>query len=118
MFGQTIFAAHAADDYGCLLHRGRGFFEQYGKELEEIGLINPKDLYEDSYLKNVGRQMELQRVTRNIIAQNKRWMKPQQEKLATDIEKEEKKYFSFLIGGLFWNKPFSGFLELNNFFST
>ena len=65
----------------------RGFFEQYAKELEEIGLINPKDLYEDSYLKNVGRQMELQSVTRNIIAQNKRWMKPQQERLSTDIEK-------------------------------
>ena len=31
--------------------------------------------------------MELQSVTRNIIAQNKRWMKPQQERLATDIEK-------------------------------
>ena len=65
----------------------RGFFEQYGKELEEVGLINPKDLFEDNYLKNVGRQMELQSVTRSIIEQNKRWMRPQQDRLSTDIEK-------------------------------
>jgi len=65
----------------------RGFFEQYGKELEEVGLINPKDLFEDNYLKNVGRQMELQSVTKSIIEQNKRWMRPQQERLSTDIEK-------------------------------
>jgi hypothetical protein len=38
--------------------------------------------------------------------------------ILTDIEKEQKKYASFLIGGLFWNKPFSGFLEPHNFFST
>ena len=38
--------------------------------------------------------------------------------LATEIEKEQKKYVSFLIVWLFWNKPFSGFLEPYNFFST
>jgi hypothetical protein len=65
----------------------RSFFEQYGKELEEVGLINPKDLFEDNYLKNVGRQMELQSVTKSIVEQNKRWMRPQQDRLSTDIEK-------------------------------
>jgi|TARA_R100001463_G_scaffold5943_4_gene19938 hypothetical protein len=65
----------------------RTFFEKYAKELEEEGLINAKDVFEDSYLKNVGRQMKLQSVTQSIIAQNKKWMTPQRDSLAKDIEK-------------------------------
>ena len=65
----------------------RSFFEKYAKELEEEGLINAKDVFEDSYLKNVGRQMELQSVTRSIIEQNKKWMTPQRDRLSQDIEK-------------------------------
>jgi hypothetical protein len=30
--------------------------------------------------------------------------------LATEIEKEQKIYDPYLIGRLFWNKPFPGFL--------
>ena len=31
--------------------------------------------------------MELQSVTKSIVEQNKRWMRPQQDRLSTDIEK-------------------------------
>ena len=69
----------------------RSFFEQYGKELEELGLINPKDVFEDGAFKDIGRLIELQSVTKNIIAQNKRWMTPQRDKLVTQIEKVNNK---------------------------
>ena len=69
----------------------RTFFEQYGKELEELGLINPKDLFEDTAFKDIGRLIELQSVTKNIIAQNKRWMTPQRDKLVTQIERVNNK---------------------------
>ena len=65
----------------------RSFFEKYGDELQSLGIINVKDVYEDSYLKNVGRQMELQSVTRSIIQQNKKWMEPQLNKETIGIEK-------------------------------
>ena len=69
----------------------RSFFEQYGKELEELGLINPKDVFEDGAFKDIGRLIELQSVTKNIIEQNKRWMTPQKDKLVTQIEKVNNK---------------------------
>ena len=64
----------------------RSFFEKYANELEEIGLLNPKDVFEDSYLKNVGRQMQLQSVTKGIINQNKKWMTPQLDKFTKRVE--------------------------------
>ena len=69
----------------------RTFFEKYGKELEDEGLINARDIMEDTYLKTVGKQMELQSVVRSIIDANKKWMKSWEKKNLTKIKTTEAK---------------------------
>lgn len=50
------------------------FFRKYESELTAEGLINPRDLFEETYSANVGRQSELVSVTNSIIEQNRTWM--------------------------------------------
>ena len=50
------------------------FFRRYEDELTAEGLINRRDIFEEIFSTNVGRQTELSSVVEGIIAQNRRWM--------------------------------------------
>lgn len=50
------------------------FFQKYEKELIEEGLINPREIFEETFMKEAGNQFGLMSVTNSIIQQNKRWM--------------------------------------------
>jgi len=56
------------------------FFENYRKEMEDLGLLNSRDLFETRFLEAAGRKAELISVTNSIIAQNKKWMNDIQAK--------------------------------------
>ena len=58
--------------------------------LEEIGLINRRDAFEDTYLKQVGKAFELTSVTNNIIDANKKWMTKAQDKIQKRYDKDLK----------------------------
>ena len=68
----------------------RAYFEKFGGELEEIGLINKRDAFEDTYLKQVGKAFELTSVTNNIIDANKKWMTKAQDKIQKRYDKDLK----------------------------
>jgi hypothetical protein len=61
-------------DEAASVQAARGFFEKYEKELVDVGLMNPRDVFTDTYIKEYGRQSELVSITQSIIAQNKKWM--------------------------------------------
>tara|TARA_R100000734_G_C3319060_1_gene114173 strand:+ start:4301 stop:7894 length:3594 start_codon:yes stop_codon:yes gene_type:complete len=63
------------------------FFENYRKEMEDLGLINSRDLFETRFLEAAGRKAELISVTNSIIAQNRKWMKETQDKLFPRMSK-------------------------------
>lgn len=69
----------------------REFFDKYGKELEEVGLINQRDLFDTTFDKEVKDLNRVESLVQSIINQNKRWMKPQltdsQAKIADIDEK-------------------------------
>jgi hypothetical protein len=67
----------------------RGYFEPFGKELEEIGLINKRDVFEESYNKDLGRAFEVISVTNKIIDQNKRWMSSEIDAMQAIIDKQK-----------------------------
>lgn len=52
----------------------REFMVPYTKELEELGLINSKDLFVEKMLKAAGKKGELISVSNKIIKANKKWM--------------------------------------------
>ena len=62
------------------------FFTNYRNELEDLGLINSRDLFETRFLEAAGRKGEMISVTNSIIAQNKRWMRPQLDNAAARFE--------------------------------
>lgn len=68
----------------------RAYFEKFGGELEEIGLIKSRDVFEDTYLKEVGKAFELTSVTNNIIDANKKWMAKAQAKIQKRYDKDLK----------------------------
>ena len=68
----------------------RAYFEKFGGELEEIGLIKSRDVFEDTYLKEVGKAFELTSVTNNIIDSNKKWMAKAQAKIQKRYDKDLK----------------------------
>lgn len=68
----------------------RSYFEKFGGELEDIGLINKRDVFEDKYLKEVGKAFELTSVTNNIIEANKKWMTQASNKIKTRYDKDLK----------------------------
>ena len=68
----------------------REFITPYTKELEELGIINSKDLFVEKFLKASGKKGELISVTNKIIAANKRWMKREIDKLAMSAGEMEK----------------------------
>lgn len=61
-------------DEAASVQAARGFFEKYEKELTDVGLINPRDVFTDTYIKEYERQGELVSITQSIINQNKKWM--------------------------------------------
>jgi len=61
-------------DEAAAVQAARGFFETYEKELTDVGLMNPRDVFTDTYIKDYDRQGELVSITQSIIAQNKKWM--------------------------------------------
>jgi len=62
------------------------FFRRYEDELTAEGLINPRDVFEENYLADAGRQFELISVTNSIIAQNQRWMREGMNDISNLIE--------------------------------
>jgi hypothetical protein len=64
------------------------FFRKYEDELTAEGLINPRDVFEENYLADAGRQFELISVTNSIIAQNQRWMREGMNDISNLIEKK------------------------------
>lgn len=50
------------------------FFRRYEDELTAEGLINRRDIFEEIFSTNVGRQTELVSVVEGIIQQNRTWM--------------------------------------------
>tara|TARA_R100000951_G_scaffold101222_1_gene92525 strand:+ start:3554 stop:7144 length:3591 start_codon:yes stop_codon:yes gene_type:complete len=68
----------------------RGYFEPYGKELTDIGLINTRDIFEESYNKDIGRAFEVISVTNKIIDQNKKWMTSEISDMQGIIDKQTK----------------------------
>lgn len=62
------------------------FMRRYEDELVSEGLINSKDIFEENYLKDAGRQFELISVTNSIIRQNRRWMNKGLNYIAHKIE--------------------------------
>ena len=68
----------------------RAYFEKFGGELEEIGLIKSRDVFEDTYLKEIGKAFELTSVTNNIIDANKKWMAKAQAKIQKRYDKDLK----------------------------
>ena len=64
----------------------RSFFDKYGKELEELGLINARDVFDTTFDKATGNLSRLESLTENIIEQNRRWMTPQLRESIRKIE--------------------------------
>lgn len=63
------------------------FFDNYRKEMEDLGLINSRDMFETKFIEALGRKGEKISMTNGIIQQNKKWMQGQQAKLSTEYEK-------------------------------
>ena len=64
----------------------RTFFDKYGVELEQVGLINSRDLFDTTFNKANANVSRLESLTENIIEQNQRWMRPQLDSAVVKIE--------------------------------
>jgi len=69
----------------------RTFFDKYGVELEQVGLINSRDLFDTTFNKANANVSRLESLTENIIEQNQRWMRPQLDSAVVKIEAVNKK---------------------------
>lgn len=67
------------------------FFTKYENELTEVGLINPKEVFVDTYMKEAGRQFEMMGLTGNIIEQNRRWMQQAIDEMNVQFEAKSQK---------------------------
>ena len=72
----------------------RSFFDRYGVELEEVGLIRSRDIFDNTFDKANANLLRLESVTENIIEQNIRWMRPQLDKSLKKIEEVNEKLIS------------------------
>jgi len=66
-----------------------GFFKRYEDELVSEGLMNPRDIIEDGFYEEAGRQFELISVTNSIIQQNRNWMRSALDDIAVQFEKKQ-----------------------------
>jgi hypothetical protein len=64
------------------------FIVRYGDGLSDIGLINRRDLLEETYVADVGRQSELVSVVNGIIEQNRTWMTKGINEISQQIEQK------------------------------
>lgn len=64
----------------------QSFFQRYEGELTELGLINQRDVFFDTYLKDVARQGKAISLVNSIIAQNRRWMMREREPISRLLE--------------------------------
>tara|TARA_R110000796_G_scaffold206924_1_gene323283 strand:+ start:1 stop:2628 length:2628 start_codon:yes stop_codon:yes gene_type:complete len=69
----------------------RTFFDKYGAELQEVGLINSRDLFDTTFNKANANLSRLESLTENIIEQNQRWMRPQLDSAVARIEATNQK---------------------------
>jgi hypothetical protein len=67
------------------------FFTKYESELTEVGIINPKEVFVDTYMKEAGRQFEMMGLTSNIIEQNRRWMRQAIDEMNVEFEAKSQK---------------------------
>lgn len=75
-----------APDEAASVQAIKSFFDKYGSELEEVGLINKRTIFEEQYMKEAGHQFELIDLTNSIIQQNRRWMTEQMDGIAKRFE--------------------------------
>lgn len=75
-----------APDEAASVQAIKSFFDKYGSELEEVGLINKRTIFEEQYMKEAGHQFELIDLTNSIIQQNRRWMTEQMDGIAKKFE--------------------------------
>ena len=64
----------------------QSFFQRYEAELTGSGLINQRDVFFDTYLKEVARQGRAISLVNSIIAQNRRWMNRERAPLVASLE--------------------------------
>lgn len=69
----------------------KSFFDKYGSELEDVGLINKRTIFEEQYTSEAGHQFELIDLTNSIIRQNREWMTKQMDDLAKQYEGKNNK---------------------------
>tara|TARA_R110000822_G_scaffold245837_1_gene374315 strand:- start:1575 stop:5471 length:3897 start_codon:yes stop_codon:yes gene_type:complete len=69
----------------------RTFFDKYGVELEQVGLINSRDLFDTTFNKANANVSRLESLTENIIEQNQKWMSPQLLSAAAKIQATNQK---------------------------
>lgn len=67
------------------------FFDNYRREMEDLGLINSRDMFETRYLEASGFKGEYLSVTNGIVKQNKKWMEGQQAKLSKKFAQQNAK---------------------------
>lgn len=61
----------------------REFMDPFTKELQELGLINSREIFVEKLLKTAGKKGELITVSRKIIQANQRWMDKEISKIQT-----------------------------------
>ena len=64
----------------------QSFFQRYEAELTGSGLMNQRDVFFDTYLKEVARQGKAISLVNSIIAQNRRWMTKERAPLVALLE--------------------------------